>query len=110
MALQGFTLYGLSYCMSYLATFYLTSGLVAVVFSTILLWNILNLRLFMRQSVAWRAFWGGAFGLSGICILFEDYRWTINVGLGVSIVLSGNLIILTPAQTLIRAYHRIKRI
>jgi drug/metabolite transporter (DMT)-like permease len=236
MALQGFMLYGLSYCMSYLATSYLTSGLVAVVFSTILMWNILNLRLFMDQSVAWRAFWGGALGLSGICIVFwheldafaatqgliglimalvgaylvsvgnivgarnakaglpvtqanaygmaygglltllihfggggaltidwslgylgpmlyltvfgsvvafgcymlligrigaeyaayvtllmpvialilstffEDYQWTINAGLGVTIVLSGNLIILTPAESLIRAYHRIKRI
>jgi drug/metabolite transporter (DMT)-like permease len=236
MALQGFTLYGLSYCMSYLATSYLTSGLVAVVFSTILMWNILNLRLFMGQPVAWRAFWGGALGLSGICIVFwdelyaftatqgliglimglvgaylasvgnvvgsrnaktglpvtqanaygmayggllallihfggggeltmdwslgylapvlyltvfgsvvafgcymlligrigaeyaayvtllmpvialilstffEDYRWTVSAVLGVIIVLSGNLIILTPAPTLIRAYHRIKRI
>jgi drug/metabolite transporter (DMT)-like permease len=236
MALQGFTLYGLSYCMSYLATSYLTSGLVAVVFSTILMWNILNLRLFLGQSIAWRAFWGGALGLSGICIFFwhelyaftatkgligltmalvgaylvsvgnvvgarnaksglpvtqantygmaygglltllihfggggeltidwslgylgpmlyltvfgsvvafgcymlligrigadfaayvtllmpvialilstffEDYRWTINAGLGVIIVLSGNLIILTPAETLTRAYHCIKRI
>ena len=33
MALQGITLFGLGYCMSYLATVYLTSGLVAVVFA-----------------------------------------------------------------------------
>jgi drug/metabolite transporter (DMT)-like permease len=70
MALQGFTLFGLSYCLSYLATGCLTSGLVAVVFSTIQMWNILNLRLFMRQPVAWRAFWGGALGLTGIGVLF----------------------------------------
>jgi len=70
MILQGFTLFGLSYCGSYLATAYMTSGLVAVVFSTVLLWNILNLRIFMRQPVAWRAFWGGILGLSGICIVF----------------------------------------
>ena len=234
MALQGLTLYCLGYCMSYLATSYLTSGRVAVVFSTILMWNILNLKLFMGQPVAWRAFWGGVLGLSGICILFwhelyafkasegfiglvmglvgaylasvgnivgarnakisipvtqanaygmaygglltliihfgsggeltidwslgylgpmlyltvfgsvvafgcymlligrigaeyaayvnllmpvialilstffEDYRWTINAGLGVSIVLSGNLIILTPAHTLVRTYQRIR--
>ena len=37
MMLQGFTLFGLSYCGSYLATAYMTSGLVAVVFSTILM-------------------------------------------------------------------------
>jgi len=70
MALQGFTLFGLSYCGSYLATGYLTSGLVAVVFSTILMWNILNLRLFMHQPIAWRAFCGGVLGLSGICVVF----------------------------------------
>jgi drug/metabolite transporter (DMT)-like permease len=70
MALQGFSLFGLGYCMSYLATSYLTSGLVAVVYSTILMWNILNLRLFMGQAIAWRAFWGGILGLSGICIVF----------------------------------------
>ncbi|MBW2178101.1 MAG: DMT family transporter [Deltaproteobacteria bacterium] len=70
MAVQGFTLFGLGYCMSYLATSYLTSGLVAVVYTTVLMGNILNLKLFMRQAVAWRAFWGGMLGLSGICIIF----------------------------------------
>ena len=70
MAIQGFSLFGLGYCTSYLATSYLTSGLVAVVFSTIMMWNILNLRIFMGQAIAWRAFWGGILGLSGICILF----------------------------------------
>ena len=70
MAVQGFSLFGLGYILSYLATSYLTSGLVAVIFSTILMWNILNLRLFMGQHVAWRAFTGGVLGLVGICILF----------------------------------------
>ena len=70
MAVQGFSLFGLGYIMSYLATSYLTSGLVAVIFSTILMWNILNLRLFMKQPVAWRAFTGGVLGLIGICIVF----------------------------------------
>jgi len=70
MAIQGVTLFGLGYCMSYLATSYMTSGLVSVVYTTILMWNILNLKLFMRQPVAWRAFWGGILGLSGICIVF----------------------------------------
>ncbi len=63
MAIQGVTLFGLGYCMSYLATSYMTSGLVAVVYTTMLMWNILNLKLFMRQPVAWRAFWGGPSGL-----------------------------------------------
>jgi drug/metabolite transporter (DMT)-like permease len=70
LAVQGVTLFGLGYIMSYLATSYLTSGLVAVIFSTILMWNILNLRLFMGQPVAWRAFSGGVLGLAGICTVF----------------------------------------
>jgi drug/metabolite transporter (DMT)-like permease len=70
MALQGFTLFGLGYCMSYLSSIYLTSGLVAVGFSTIMMWNILNLKLFMSQPLEWRAFWGGVVGMVGICILF----------------------------------------
>jgi len=70
LAVQGISLFGLGYIMSYLATSYLTSGLVAVIFSTILMWNILNLRLFMGQPVAWRAFSGGMLGLAGICIVF----------------------------------------
>jgi drug/metabolite transporter (DMT)-like permease len=92
MAIQGFSLFGLSYCMSYLATSYLTSGLVAVVFSTILMWNILNLRLFMGQSIAWRAFWGGILGLTGICIVFwhDLSAFTATRGLiGLSMALLG---------------------
>ncbi|MCF8106434.1 MAG: EamA family transporter [Desulfohalobiaceae bacterium] len=92
MALQGFSLFGLSYCGSYLATSYMTSGLVAVIFSTILMWNILNLRLFMGQPVAWRAFWGGILGLSGICTVFwQDLAaFTATSGLiGLLIALAG---------------------
>jgi len=61
MAVQGFSLFGLGYILSYLATSYLTSGLVTVIFFTILMWNILNLRIFMGQPVAWRAFTGCVF-------------------------------------------------
>ena len=92
MALQGFSLFGLSYCCSYLATVYMTSGLVAVVFSTILMWNILNLRIFAGQPVAWRAFWGGILGLCGICIVFwQDLTtFTATRGLiGLLIALAG---------------------
>jgi drug/metabolite transporter (DMT)-like permease len=70
MLLQGVTLFSLGYCGSYLSTVYLTSGLVAVVFSILMMWNILNLKLFMGQPVQRRAFVGGLIGLTGICILF----------------------------------------
>lgn len=72
LILQGVTLFGIGHCCSYFATGYMTSGLVAVVYSTILMWNIINLRIFMRQPIAWRAFWGGILGLVGICIVFRQ--------------------------------------
>ncbi len=93
MALQGFSLFGLSYCCSYLATAYMTSGLVAVVFSTILMWNIFNLRIFMQQPIAWRAFWGGILGLAGIGIVFwhDLAAFTASRGLiGLAIALAGS--------------------
>lgn len=92
MMLQGCTLFGLSYCGSYLATIYMTSGLVAVVFSTILMWNILNLYIFMSQPVAWRAFWGGILGLLGIGIIFWQDLLTLTASkgaLGLFIALAG---------------------
>ena len=92
LVVQGFSLFGLGYIMCYLATSYLSSGLVAVIFSTILMWNILNLRLFMGQPVAWQAFAGGALGLGGICILFwhDLAAFTATRGLiGLTIALLG---------------------
>jgi len=108
MVLQGVTLFGLGYCMSYL-----TSGLVAVVYTTMLMWNILNLKLFMRQPVAWRAFWGGMLGLSGICIVFWHDLSTLTatrglIGLGIAIVLIGNLVTLTPTATWLRLFRRFR--
>ena len=90
MMLQGFTLFGLTYCSSYYATVYMTSGLVAVAFSTMLMWNILNLRVFMGQPIAWRAFRGGILGLSGICIVFWQDLATFTatrglIGLGIAL-------------------------
>jgi drug/metabolite transporter (DMT)-like permease len=106
MAIQGFSLFGLGYCMSYLATSYLTSGLVAVAYSTILMWNILNLRLFMGQAIAWRAFWGGILGLSGICIVFwhDLSEFTASRGLiGLSMALIGAY--LSSLGNVVGAHH-----
>ena len=70
MAGQGLFLFAIGYCLTYFSSRYLTSGLVSVIFSLMLLVNILNLRLFMGQAVAWRAFCGGLMGLFGLCLVF----------------------------------------
>jgi drug/metabolite transporter (DMT)-like permease len=40
--------------------------------------------------------------------IFEDFLWTTHAGLGVVIVLVGNLFILTPAENIARAYRRVR--
>lgn len=70
MAIQGVSMFGLGYCLGYLSNVYMPSGLVAVVFSTLMLWNIFNLKLFAGQAVDRRALAGGVVGLAGIGVLF----------------------------------------
>jgi len=70
MAAQGFFLFCANYAIFYIATAYLTSGLVAVVFSTIVFWNILFSRLLFKTPVSSRVIAGTALGICGLAVVF----------------------------------------
>ncbi|WP_426417903.1 DMT family transporter [Aestuariirhabdus sp. LZHN29] len=70
MLLQGLTLFGFNYMVVYWATSDLTSGLIAVVFSTIVLMNIANGALFFGKRPAPSVLAGALIGLVGICLVF----------------------------------------
>lgn len=70
LGLQGAFLFGINYWLTYLAEVHLASGLVAVVFSTLVLWNIINGALLLRSPVRPFVVFGALIGLSGIGILF----------------------------------------
>lgn len=70
MAAQGFFLFAFNYQLFYLAAGMLTSGLLAVAFSTMLLMNIVNGALLFRHAVDRRVLLAGAFGLGGLALLF----------------------------------------
>lgn len=70
MALQGSQLFALNYLFFYLAELELTSGLAAVVFSTIVIMNLLNGRLFLGTPVELRVLLGGLLGLFGLVLMF----------------------------------------
>lgn len=70
MALQGTCLFALNYLLFYLAELELTSGLAAVAFSTIVIMNLLNGRLFLGAVVEWKVLFGGGLGLVGLTLLF----------------------------------------
>ena len=70
VALQGLTLFCLNYWMTYLSTQFLTSGLVAVLFTSIILLNLVNARLFFGVAVDARVLLAAATGALGVALLF----------------------------------------
>lgn len=70
MALQGVLLFSLNYILFYFAIEHLTSGLVAVVFSTIVFMNIMNGALLFSTPVRGRVVAGASLGLVGITLVF----------------------------------------
>ncbi|MDH3761012.1 MAG: DMT family transporter [Gammaproteobacteria bacterium] len=70
IALQGLCLFSCNYLIFYWATELLTSGIVALMFSTVILMNIVNGAIFMRAAVSPRVVLGAAFGIAGIVAIF----------------------------------------
>lgn len=70
IALQGTFLFCLNYLLFYLAELHLTSGLAAVIFSTILLMNMINGAIFLKSPLDLRVIGGGTLGLLGIILVF----------------------------------------
>lgn len=72
MAVQGLFLFSANYAVFYVATGYLTTGLIAVVFSTIVAWNILLGRLFFSTPVTLQMLLGALCGIGGLALVFWD--------------------------------------
>ncbi|MGD8764298.1 MAG: DMT family transporter [Desulfobacteraceae bacterium] len=70
MALQGLVLFSVNYWIIYLASVHLTSGLVAVIFSSIVFMNMLNGALLMGLPIRFSVVVGGAIGIVGIVFVF----------------------------------------
>lgn len=78
IALQGLFLFALNYLLFYLAELQITSGLAAVVFSTIVVMNLLNGRLFLGTPVELKVLFGGAMGMVGLILLFWPEMVAVN--------------------------------
>ena len=92
LALQGASLFALNYWLFYNAELYIASGLAAVVFSTIIVWNILIGAVWIRHPLDRRVLLGAGLGLCGIALVFwpevQDFEASETglYGLGLSIV------------------------
>ena len=70
IALQGATLFCLNYWLTYLSTQYLTSGLVAVIFTGIIFFNLVNSRLIFGTPIDRRVLIAAGAGMLGVALLF----------------------------------------
>lgn len=70
MALLGVLLFSVNYWLVYVAELYLTSGLVAVIFSSIVFMNIANGSIFLGAAVDKKMMIGALFGIIGIVMIF----------------------------------------
>lgn len=67
---QGTLLFSLNYFLVYYGTAYITTGLVAVVFSTVVLFNAVFSRLFFRTPLESRVLLAATIGFIGIALIF----------------------------------------
>lgn len=70
MAIQGVLMFSVNYLLFYWAAEYLTTGLLAVIFSTIIFMNIVGCSVFYGASVQPKVTWGALLGMIGIALVF----------------------------------------
>lgn len=96
LAALGATLFGLNYVSVYWAEQYVTSGLVAVVFSLITFMNPIGMRIFFGTPMAGRTFVAAALGVVGVALLFlpelEQASHGGNAMYGVAFAVFGTLV------------------
>jgi drug/metabolite transporter (DMT)-like permease len=92
MAVLGVCLFSLNYVLIYVASVHLTSGLLAVVFSSIVIMNMINGVIFFRRRPETRTLIGASIGLAGIALVFADDLATFDLATGGSIGLMVSLV------------------
>ncbi len=70
VALQGIFMFSANYYFVYSGTQFVTSGLIAVLFTSLVLMNVLNERLFFGTRIEPMAMFAGLFSLAGIMLMF----------------------------------------
>ncbi len=76
---QGFFLFSMNYMASYAATPYISSGLNAIGFSMVLVFNIINSAIFYRTPLTFPIVGGAITGMSGIVIIFWPSLSTLDL-------------------------------
>jgi drug/metabolite transporter (DMT)-like permease len=95
LLLQGALIFSTNFFMFYHAAGYLTTGLIAVIFSTASALTILFTCLLQRRPPSGRVLLGAAFGISGIAVIFwpqlAGLSWSSDIGRGILFSCGGTI-------------------
>ncbi|MEO1023696.1 MAG: EamA family transporter [Bacteroidota bacterium] len=80
--LQGLLIFGINYALVYTAELTLTSGLVGLLFSTLVILNIINSRIFLKTAFEPKVLIGGVLGLVGMGLVFRQDLSTFSLADG----------------------------
>jgi drug/metabolite transporter (DMT)-like permease len=76
IAIQGFCLFAVNYWLFYLSAEYLSSGLMALIFSTIVVMNMINGRIWFGTTINLKMVFGAMMGISGLTLVFwPEIQW-----------------------------------
>ena len=70
--LLGFFLFCVNYICAYFGTFYLASGLVCLIFSTLTLFTVLNGFVFFKKPIRLPILIGAVVGIAGLSVIFSN--------------------------------------
>ena len=99
VALQGLCLFCFNYVLIYYGTAYISSGLVAVAFSTLAILNIFNGAIFLKRPIRPLVLLGALIGMLGIGLVFGDEFIEAKASSTTSAVLTGLLFVLAAAYS-----------
>lgn len=108
MALQGCLLFGINYWVVYLAETYMTSGLVAIIFSTIVILNVVNSAVFLGIPIRMRVVTGAILGMLGIAVVFrrEFLSFSMTSETSLALVLSFSGAVLASLGNIVSARNQ----
>jgi drug/metabolite transporter (DMT)-like permease len=81
-ALQGIFNFSFNYILTYVAEQKMSSGLVALTFTSLVYFNMIGLRLWFKKPISRNVFLGGFLGACGIVLLFSKEILAVNTGVG----------------------------
>ena len=86
----GICLYSLNYVFFYLSNTYLISAFPAIVFSTVVIMNILGEAFYFKKKPSLNTLIGATIGMIGIIIIFNDeiFNFNLNNGTHIGLILA----------------------